>query len=196
MTDRFGRAKTRLENHERGVQRKRDLDKRLGRVRPEETVKIPKIGEWNLTTQTYDRETPVKTDREKSKSAMAITKDQLGTRSVRDVHPFPSDVPLTAEQQQRLAKPDIELVVTSPHKRNTQYDPPFILKPPAAVTEALTHGSSRKAFAPGTTTTDLNAILKSKYIAPSKPLPPLKDRVVAPEEIGKGLGKKMICYIL
>jgi len=49
MSDRVERGKSRLENHESKFQKRRDSERRGGQVPPEDTVKIPRIGEWSLS---------------------------------------------------------------------------------------------------------------------------------------------------
>ncbi|OHT16390.1 Dynein heavy chain family protein [Tritrichomonas foetus] len=45
---RFSRGKERLILAEQAIQKKRSISRKLGRTLPEETIKIPKIGEWSL----------------------------------------------------------------------------------------------------------------------------------------------------
>jgi hypothetical protein len=49
MTDRFSRRKERLITHEQGLIEQKEQAKRLGQKLPEDSVKIPKIGEWALS---------------------------------------------------------------------------------------------------------------------------------------------------
>ena len=56
MGERFERAKLLLKKHEQFVQADRQQQKRLGKTLPDERIKIPKIGEWALSQQTYEDE--------------------------------------------------------------------------------------------------------------------------------------------
>ena len=87
MTDRFEKAKNQLLNTEEKIQSRRLQSKRLGKLLPEEKIKIPKIGEWNLSPgiPTVSIQSPHRNNRGGKKT----------------VKPFPEDVPLNKEQKQR-----------------------------------------------------------------------------------------------
>ncbi|KAI5538409.1 dynein light chain binding [Trichomonas vaginalis G3] len=46
---RLGRATSRLLTNEQNILKEKELAKKLGKIPPEESVKIPQIGEWSLS---------------------------------------------------------------------------------------------------------------------------------------------------
>ena len=168
MTDRFYRAKTRLASHEQSVQKKLDQDKRLGKVLPDDKVKIPKIGEWTLSAQEANE---LELDQQTQKKTIKT----INGRSAKTIRPFPRDVPLTLEQKKRMDNPNVEILPPSIPKH--QIEAPFLIKSPLPVTETIIRNGigPRIQYPVGTTTTDLDSIIRSKYRSPPKPLPPLKN---------------------
>ncbi|OHT04040.1 Dynein heavy chain family protein [Tritrichomonas foetus] len=206
MTDRFTRARTRLENHERSIQKKRNMDIRLGKILPEDTIKVPKIGEWTLSSHNTDDPNFLDTNDSlfgttdmlnspqptinRALSTISPTVSptmsntasnapkQISGRMAKAVRPFPKDIPLSQEQTKRLSHPEIELISPKSKVNKNQIEAPFLIKSPVPVTEPIVNTGigQRVQYPSGTTTTDLDSIIRSKYRAPAKPLPPLKNR--------------------
>ena len=166
MTDRFEKAKNQLLNTEEKIQSRRLQSKRLGKLLPEEKIKIPKIGEWNLSPgiPTVSIQSPHRNNRGGKKT----------------VKPFPEDVPLNKEQKQRAQTAmQTKRKVYPPPPPNPQEEAIYHVKAPRMITEnKVVTQLSRHAYPPGTVTTDLNQIIRSKYRHPSEPLPPLKNEQV------------------
>ena len=161
MTDRFSKAKSRLLSHEQVLQREKNISRRLGRVLPEETVKVPRIGEWKLS----DLPSP-----ELARDARPRT---AGARRVKG---FP-DIPLTPTQKKRMEKPEQELIPPEPKsvRRNPpQANPIYKIKAPKPISDSPRNPSPRVAFPSGTVTTDLDSIIKAKYRQAPKEIPPEK----------------------
>ncbi|KAK8861158.1 hypothetical protein M9Y10_012853 [Tritrichomonas musculus] len=159
MTDRFGRAKSRLLQNEQTKQSERKLKKRLGTVLPDETVKIPKIGEWNLSEQKKHEIAPPQ---------------RPSTTTPRRARGFPQEVPLSATQKSRQEHPVQDLLPpSSTQTPRSPAKPLFKLRPPRPITEAPRTGSPRKVYPNGTLTTDLNSIISSKHRQAARPLPPI-----------------------
>jgi len=139
MTEgRFGKATNRLLQNEQTLQKEKSLYKRLGKVLPEETVKIPKIGEWELTVS----DNPNQTNAQNSKQRNTNNKENANNASMA--------------------------------RSKSGMSAPFSVKPPKVSQSSHGYGESRVQYPNGTATTDISDILKSKFRAPSKPLPPLK----------------------
>ncbi|OHT05113.1 Dynein heavy chain family protein [Tritrichomonas foetus] len=174
MTDRFDRAKSRLLSHEQAKQSKRILKKRLGTVPADETVKIPKIGEWNLS------ETP---------NHEIAPPHRPSTATPRRARGFPQDIPLSATQRTRQENPVCDLLPPSTSTPKSPTKPVFKLRPPRPITESPRAPSPRKNFPSGTLTTDLDSIIKSKHRQAAKPIPPIprettkEDPVFMPLEV-------------
>ena len=169
MTDRFSKAKSRLLSHEQVLQREKNISRRLGRVLPEETVKVPRIGEWKLS----DLPSP-----ELARDARPRT---AGARRVKG---FP-DIPLTPTQKKRMEKPEQELIPPEPKsvRRNPpKANPIYKIKAPKPISDSPRNPSPRVAFPSGTVTTDLDSIIKAKYRQAPKEIPPEKERLLSKDD--------------
>ncbi|KAK8888098.1 hypothetical protein M9Y10_039159 [Tritrichomonas musculus] len=189
MTDRFDKAKTQLLHTEDKIQSRRLQSRRLGKRLPEETIKIPKIGEWTLApgiptvsdldspqaTPNYSQAQsymPYKSPHQASKASNNVI---AGSKVVK---PFPQDkIPLNKEQQQRAKTASRERkMVIPPPSPNPLEDAPYHVKAPRLISDTkVVTQLSRYAYPPGTVTTDLNQIIRSKFRHQTEPLPPLKD---------------------
>lgn len=133
---RLGRATSRLLTNEQNILKEKELAKKLGKIPPEESVKIPQIGEWSLSL---------------SKTATTSTK--------------------------QLPSPPIKSPKQSKSKTGEQFIGPVyqprIHVPKSRNAAGQINPIERVSFPAGTTTTDLNDILKSRTINPIKPIPPL-----------------------
>ena len=162
MTDRFGRARSHLLNKEKRAESRRAQSRKLGKRLPEETIRIPKIGEWALAPGTPTIDEAIATPKSRAKF----------------IKPFPENVQLTAEQKARREKALREgKHVTLPPDPNPYEKAPYHVKAPRMIsdTQVVTE-MSRCQYPQGTVTTDLNSIIRSRYRAPSSPLPPLQGR--------------------
>ena len=162
MTDRFGRARSHLLNKEQRAESRRAQSRKLGKRLPEETIRIPKIGEWALAPGTPTIDEAIATPKSRAKF----------------IKPFPENVQLTAEQKARREKALREgKHVTLPPDPNPYEKAPYHVKAPRMIsdTQVVTE-MSRCQYPQGTVTTDLNSIIRSRYRAPSSPLPPLQGR--------------------
>ena len=162
MTDRFTKGKTRLLAHEQVIQKERTMCKRLGKTLPDETVNIPKIGEWDLSrpVSPYDDENPKRGARNvKTAKGTVVAPLQLspkrsgrGTALGYTFDPYPSARPKTSTEA------------------------PYHLRPPKPIVETTGRTTSRLNYPKGTVTTDLDAIEKSRYRQVPKALPPIATR--------------------
>ncbi|KAK8860630.1 hypothetical protein M9Y10_012295 [Tritrichomonas musculus] len=128
MEGRFGRGRTRLLEKEDAIAKERDMNKRLGKVLPEETVKVPKIGEWTLNADELDNNnnTQNETNTEiQSNSNLSPPQNPISTQQqsqqqkskpLINVRPFPRNVPLNTSQKQRIAKVQISQIQSSSTK--------------------------------------------------------------------------------
>ena len=176
MTDRFDKARSRLLSHEKTQQSARLQKKRLGTILPDETVQIPKIGEWKLSEEPNFEVTPPM---------------RPSTTTPRRVRGFPADIPLSATQMSRKEKP-VNEIIQPPPPIQTATKPIFKLRPPKPITETSTsrapsprkntiipNGTVIPKSTPlpnGTLTTDLDAIIRAKHRQAATTLPPIKDR--------------------
>ncbi|EAY14826.1 Dynein heavy chain family protein [Trichomonas vaginalis G3] len=168
MTDRFNKAKNRLVSHEQVVQKERTLKKQLITQLPDETVVVPKIGEWVLSrpvspdTQDIPKLKLQKKATQKNTSRAPIApspkKTGRGTALGYNFNPNPTARPKTA------------------------LEAPYHLKPPKSIIENSGRTTSRLNYPPGTVTTDLDAIEHSRFRQAPKALPPIQDRTVEEQE--------------
>ena len=160
MTYRFDKAKTQLLSNEKMIENERLSRKKCGKPLPEEFIKVPKIGEWSLS---------------QSKPAQDSTADKKSNSSIsanKNYKPFPNTIPLTQEQKDRLQHAPID---NSIHKTSATRKAPYKLKAPRMVDILVPNNQGKVNYPPGTTSTDLNSIIKSKYRAQNRPLPPLSE---------------------
>ncbi|OHT17559.1 Dynein heavy chain family protein [Tritrichomonas foetus] len=191
MKGRLERGRDRLLLKEESIAKEKDLSKRLGKVLPEETIKIPKIGEWALNADPLpDNKTDDQTSSNQPQQHSQIFPDQSlqqshpppnhqQSRPLINVRPFPRNVPLNTSQKQRIAKiPQSNInPVQKPKSKSTLAPLPFHAPKLPNFTgpsnsNLLEQGESRVVFPAGTVTTNLKDILRSKYLIPQKPLPP------------------------
>lgn len=140
MEGRFGRGRTRLLEKEDAIAKERDMSKRLGKVLPEETVKVPKIGEWTLNADELDNNnnTQNETNTEiQSNSNLSPPQNPISTQQqsqqqkskpLINVRPFPRNVPLNTSQKQRIAKVQISQIQstsTKPRSKSNLAPVPF-----------------------------------------------------------------------
>jgi len=156
MSDRINRAKSRLSAQEKAIEKNRNISHKLGKLMPDEVVKIPQIGEWSLSENRIE---PSSSDLDIL--SLPVSTGELSPRkNAPPIHTIPDFYP------RHLKKPN--------NVSNT--DAPFKLKAPFPVTDPIIHNSQVINTHPnGTTTTDLNAITYSRVKMPQKPLPPLRD---------------------
>ena len=129
---------------------------------PEDTIKVPKIGEWSLS--------------ESNNVALLNEEDQVKKLPKRVV-PFPRSIPLNTAQRKRLimTKDTFNAPIDDPQAR-PRTSAPYILKPPRIITLIPENIEPKVTFPDGTVTTNLDDILKSKYREMKRALPPLKGR--------------------
>ena len=153
---RLTRGKSRLVERESFIKEEKAINKRIGRVNPEDTIKIPVIGEWNIGAGKEQEKA------EKSKNSPS-----------KKIKPFPKNVPLNDIQISNLLENPSNLQSEEPIKKPKKIvDPPMKIKLPHML-KAPKHYERKVAFPEGTATTDLSAILRSKNHSLKKPLPPL-----------------------
>ncbi|OHS98393.1 Dynein heavy chain family protein [Tritrichomonas foetus] len=156
---RFSRGKSRLIERESVIRDKKAINKRIGRINPEDTVKIPIIGEWDVGEQ-------VPTN----------PYEQRSVTTLKNVRPFPKSVPLTDNQIQRILEKPVTEPIEEPHVNPKQIiDAPMKVKLPQVLKAPAVY-EPRICFPEGTATTDLSSILRAKHRAPARPLPPLHER--------------------
>ena len=162
MDQRVDKKRRQLLKSEQSKLRERALFKRLGRVMPEDTIKVPKIGEWSLS--------------ESNNVALLNEEDQVKKLPKRVV-PFPRSIPLNTAQRKRLimTKDTFNAPIDDPQAR-PRTSAPYILKPPRIITLIPENIEPKVTFPDGTVTTNLDDILKSKYREMKRALPPLKGR--------------------
>ncbi|EAY21612.1 Dynein heavy chain family protein [Trichomonas vaginalis G3] len=152
MDERFVKRKNQLLQFEQNVMKEKSLVKKLGQKLPEDSIRTPKIGEWSLSHS-----------------------DSLETMSVKSAEvPFPRSNSKTSIVEPNVTKKKNPNPKTSRSK--TSLAPPFIPHQPR-LTDSLQGEVANTVFPPGTVTTNLNDILKSKYKQPIKPLPPLQEEL-------------------
>ena len=172
MAERFLRARTRLSKHEKKMYKQREIKRRLNLVPDDETVKVPIIGEWDLSNLT--EETRGLLDSRPPPVRAPVIPAKYKIRTNRQVRPFPRDIPLSRDQKKRSMKPEYEVITEVPQARaKTPIEAPFKFKTPLA--SGTVQPIQRINFPPGTMTTNLNEIIASKHRVPAKVLPPLKD---------------------
>ena len=150
MENRFGKAKQRLFQKEEAIKENRDLAHRLGQVLPDETIPIPRIGEWSLNQHLVKTPLTDKINEEKPR---------------RDVKPFPRGIPLNTSQRQRIEINQDSINSLKARPKNAAA--PYKIKAPKTLSALK---EEKIQYPSGTMTTDISDILKSKY---RKPLPPL-----------------------
>ena len=146
---RFGRAASRLIQSEQNLYKEKALSKKLGKTLPEESVKIPIIGEWDLEPIKDDSQKFAQTTQSPKKAKNLLTKPKKSD-------PFIVPPVFPARTRSVLQAP-------------VMVHPP---KPKAIIGQSAQ--DDKIVFPPGTITTDLNDILKSRYRQQVKPIPPLK----------------------
>ena len=183
MTNRFEKAKKQLLSNEKVIEKERLELKKCGKKLPEEIIKLPKIGEWNLS-QNSDIQIPVN----KTK----------GSPNKKRFKPFPNSIPLTPEQKDRIQNaPNLSQTLNNqanknnPSKDDEVVNPnlpggltrkelrkkaPFKVKAPRSVDDIMSGYDGKISFPPGTRTTDLNSIIRSRFRSQNKPLPPIPDK--------------------
>ena len=159
MSDRFNKAKSRLLAHEQVIQKERTLSKRLGKILPDETVIVPKIGEWELTkpAATFEEDYARLT-------ARAQRTIKSGANTAR-----PKTILKTARAQADFSRGDL----VSARKNKTSFAAPYHLRPPKSIVKTRGRSPSKIDFPQGTVTTDLDSIIKAKYRHTSRILPPM-----------------------
>ena len=156
---RFVRGKSRLIQREQVIHDKKAINKRIGRVSPEDTIKIPIIGEWDI-----------------GDSSQNEPNEQRESTTLKGIRPFPKTIPLTENQIQRIldTSPE-ETVVENPAPPIQKHfvNAPIKVQLPRVLKSQQIH-EPKLHFPEGTATTDLSTILRSTKRAPAKPLPPLQ----------------------
>ena len=199
--DRFARGKARLMQHEQIIIKERTVVKRMGQTLPEDSIKIPKIGEWNLSVPTnYDDFS--NTNIENFDNAEEITDDSIiphqeqfissNTNSpLKKNRQFPKSVPMTRAQTRhsgissRIPRTTIQTAnkktrdnsIRSNSGLNHQtpaIPPPYLVRPPRVLFNDTDPLNKLTVNPPGTYSTDLEEIVHSKYRSSKLPLPPLK----------------------
>ncbi|OHT14597.1 Dynein heavy chain family protein [Tritrichomonas foetus] len=162
--DRFARGKARLIQHEQIIIKERNIVKRLGQTLPEETIEIPKIGEWNLAD-----EAATAVPSPKRPSVLSPTKKQKAI--------FPRSMPMTRVQNRSsLVSQNKKTRYETNENPGPSVPPPFMLHPPRILAPGIDPLDRLNVNPPGTVSTDLETIIHSKYRSPKKALPPLKTR--------------------
>ncbi|KAK8866475.1 hypothetical protein M9Y10_009438 [Tritrichomonas musculus] len=157
---RFVRGKSRLIQREQVIHDKKAINKRIGRISPEDTIKIPIIGEWDVgdtSTSEYN--------------------EQRASTTMKSIRPFPKSIPLTENQIQRILETQEEAIVEIPPSPAQKHavNAPIKVQLPRVLKSQQVH-EPKLHFPEGTATTDLSTILRSKKRIPAKPLPPLPER--------------------
>ncbi|OHT09102.1 Dynein heavy chain family protein [Tritrichomonas foetus] len=177
MTDRFDKAKNHLLSNEKVIEHERLVNKRCGKPLPEEIIKIPKIGEWNLSQTKETPEALIEKQTQKRASSINTTNKKF--------KPFPTTIPLTSEQKARLQQAPVN--ESGSNSPKTRKNAPYKIKAPRSVDDFSAGVQGKVNYPPGTTSTDLNSIIKSKFRAQNKPLPPLPDKIKAPSATEKNI---------
>ncbi|OHT12761.1 hypothetical protein TRFO_17306 [Tritrichomonas foetus] len=174
MTERFLRARSRLSKNEQVLQESRLRSRKLGQTLPEEKVKVPQIGEWELKQNSPKTRTLL----DQSKKIVAPNRAQSQFKG-RQVQPFPQDIKLSEEQKQRIQNPEQELI--QPENAKPVNEAPLRFISPMKQMRKTSPPKHSNAKFP-ISTTKLDNILATKY-RPAKPLPPLKDPKIADDSI-------------
>ncbi|EAY07015.1 Dynein heavy chain family protein [Trichomonas vaginalis G3] len=156
MSERVTRARDRLTSNEKEIMKKRALSHKLGKLNPDEAVKIPKIGEWNLG------QTKVAPD-EKDLDILNQPVDMGPLDPLQNAPPISAIIDFNPKKPKTI-------------RANSRFDAPYKIKAPPPVTEPLyTGGQAPKSFPAGTTSSDISQIMVSKTKQAPKPLPPLQE---------------------
>ena len=167
MTERFLRARTRLSQQENVLHETRMRNKKLGQNLPDEIIKVPQIGEWELKQGNQQS----RMSYEASKKTVTTTKQTTRIQS-RPVQPFPPDIQLSEEQKQRIKNPEQKILPRE--KAKPISEAPFPFKSSLKFRKSSPQKQTNTTIKFPTSTTNIDSILTSKYRIP-KPLPPLKD---------------------
>jgi hypothetical protein len=98
----------------------------------------------------------------------------------KNVRPFPLTIPLTADQKQRIQPIQDQLQsAASPAKPKPRAA--YKIKPPRSVDDFSENPAGTISFPPGTITTNLRSIIRSKFRSPNHPLPPFPENATKPE---------------
>jgi hypothetical protein len=160
MDARLVRGRTRLLAKEQAIADERDVSKRLGNVLPEETVRIPRIGEWALSEKDHP-DAPVR---------------EMDPEIARRLRPFPRSIPLNTAQRARASKLSENPPIPTIMKPRPKSNAPLPVHAPKGVPCEITRApipppESRIEFPAGTATTNLTDILRSKCMIPQRPAP-------------------------
>ena len=207
--DRFSRGKARLIQHEQIIIKERNVVKRLGQPLPEESIKIPKIGEWNLSVPTnyddYSIENNENIDDEEFvtddhlSNQFQIDRPNSNLNTIRN-RQLPKSVPMSRSQKRQVGIPSRIPGTTlptatqktrtnnkrsslGPNHQTAAIPPPYLIRPPKVISYDTDPLSRLTVNPPGTFSTDLEEIIHSKYRSPKLPLPPLKNEDYPDTEI-------------
>ncbi|KAK8896419.1 hypothetical protein M9Y10_014318 [Tritrichomonas musculus] len=167
--DRFLKGKSRLIQRESDVYQKKRFSRKVGITMPEDSVTIPKIGQWslgssNLTAPTMKPpqrpKTSISNQIEKTENTPEINEQISNTQSISTTIPASkiSKRPITAKKN--ITKISI----------------------PKAPTNKTNINEKLVDFPQGTVTTDIDDILRSKYRRPSTVVPPINSNPDVPED--------------
>ena len=155
---RFGRAASRLIESEKNLYKEKAISKKLGKTLPEDTIKIPVIGEWDLD--------PVNNGSKEKNEQPTNTTFTFQPKS--KTITIPNFTTLRKSNEKLIVPPVLAARTKSVLQAPMAVHPP---KPRAIIGQFAQ--DDKIVFPAGTITTDLNDILKSKYKSPMKPIPPL-----------------------
>ncbi|EAY21562.1 Dynein heavy chain family protein [Trichomonas vaginalis G3] len=157
---RFQRGKSRLIEREEKMNEEKILNKSLKKTIPEETIKTPVIGEWSLNPKVEAKDPRL----------IEHLTAQSQLKQPRISYPSQAQTPETYQPSQR--EKEKRNLVSSMSLRSTHT---FKIQTPNMNSPAKVMPEPKIDFPEGKTTTNLQEILRSKFVSPAEPLPPLQD---------------------
>ncbi|OHT13633.1 Dynein heavy chain family protein [Tritrichomonas foetus] len=161
--ERFLKGKSRLIQHETDVHNYKQLSRKVGIVIPEDTVTIPKIGQWSLSSSNIQAPTmkPPHPTRVKTAASMR-PKENEDASLINNFSPKKS-ASRTMNKKSPTRPTTAKKGITKISIPKAQINSINVMN----VTEKLVD------FPQGTVTTDIDEILRSKYRRPSTAVPPI-----------------------
>ena len=157
--DRFLKGKSRLIQRESDVYQKKRLSRKVGITIPEDTVTIPKIGQWSLGSSNLTAPTMKPIQRPKTSISDQTEKDEKVIES-NEINSTTQIISTITPSSKISKRPTTSKKLTK-------------ISIPKAATNKTNFTEKLVDFPQGTVTTDIDDILRSKYRRPSTVVPPI-----------------------
>ena len=167
--DRFLKGKSRLIQRESDVYQKKKLSRKVGITIPEDTVTIPKIGQWSLGSSNLTAPTMKPPQRPKTSITDRIEKED-NAEDTNEINSTMQNISTIKPVSRISNRP------TTSKKKLTKISIPKAPNNKSNLNEKLVD------FPQGTVTTDIDDILRSKYRRPSTVVPPIDSNTEIPED--------------